>query len=133
VLACGTSRGAYFALRLAAADQRISRIAAMAPVTDWRFLKEFASIQTRDDVAELTLSRMIPQLLGRSVFMTIGYADARVSTASCAGFYAQLHEQNRLAGHEEAEVTLYISEDEGHQLDDKWYRKGAEFLLGQTL
>ncbi|MBO9608223.1 MAG: prolyl oligopeptidase family serine peptidase [Paenibacillaceae bacterium] len=133
VYAGGTSRGAYFALRLAAVDARITRIAAMAPVTDWRELREFAAIRERADVAALALCEYIPALLGKSVFMTIGYADGRVSTARCAQFYVELHERNRGlhddAGRGEGRVVLLITEDEGHQLEEKRYRQGAAFLL----
>ena len=45
VLASGTSRGGYAALRLTAHDQRVGAVAAFAPVTDLRALSEFEGLK----------------------------------------------------------------------------------------
>ncbi len=55
VLTCGGSRSGYCALRFAAADRRVRAIAALAPVTDWRALKELAGVRDDPKVEALVL------------------------------------------------------------------------------
>lgn len=45
IMLCGVSRSGYCVLRLAAADDRIAATAALAPVTDWRVLREFDAVK----------------------------------------------------------------------------------------
>ncbi|RPI82540.1 MAG: hypothetical protein EHM42_09360, partial [Planctomycetaceae bacterium] len=62
IVVCGVSRAGYCGLRLAASDQRIAAVAALAPVTDWRQLREFAAVRDRDDVAKLALDHFAESL-----------------------------------------------------------------------
>ncbi|HLJ11527.1 MAG TPA: alpha/beta fold hydrolase, partial [Planctomycetaceae bacterium] len=45
IAACGTSRGGFMALQIAAAEPRMARVAAFAPVTDLRALSEFKELE----------------------------------------------------------------------------------------
>ena len=71
----GTSRGAYCALRLAAADHHVDAVAAIAPVTDWRVLSEFEQVRKDDRVEKTLLSHWAPQLSTARGFVVIGNAD----------------------------------------------------------
>ena len=83
IFVSGTSRGGYCALRLMAADERIRAAAAFSPVTDWRVLKEFASVKNAPEVADLALTCFSAALVGRTVWTAIGNCDARVGTDAC--------------------------------------------------
>ena len=92
IAVCGTSRAAYCALRLAAADERIGAIAGLAPVTDWRRLHEFAAHRRRTDVAALALEHWADKLAGRALFMAIGNRDRRVGTDACVALANRIYE-----------------------------------------
>ena len=125
----GTSRGAYFALRLLAADPRIVGGAGFAPVIDWRDLQEFAEERDSDDVAALRLPLFADSMRGKRVYLAIGNHDRRVSTASCCRFYLALVESDAGASHDDENVDLYLTDDVGHTLSEAWYRRGTDFLL----
>lgn len=127
----GTSRGGYAALRLLAGDIRIVAGAGFAPVTDWRFLSEFADDVGRDDVAVLRLHCFTHDMAGRAVFLAIGHDDRRVNTASCCQLYLDLLMANIAQGQEYPAVDFYCTTDEGHTCSEEWYERGAAFLLKQ--
>lgn len=129
IAVCGASRGAYFALRLLAADSRVTRAAGFAPVTDWRFLSEFAAIRDSEEVEALKLHRFVEKLAGKPLFIAIGNQDIRVSTLSCCKLYAELAECNIANGYPESLVEFYCTDDPGHTMGDRWYEKGTRFLL----
>jgi dienelactone hydrolase len=126
---CGTSRGAYFALRAMAADPRIGAGAGFAPVTDWRDLTEFREYRHRTDIAALRLACFARQLAGRTVFLCIGNHDERVSTVSCCRFFLSLSEANQSQGNDGTSVDFFCAPEEGHTCGDEWYRRGSESLL----
>ncbi|WP_414660644.1 alpha/beta hydrolase family protein [Horticoccus sp. 23ND18S-11] len=130
VLVCGVSRAGYCAIRLAAADARISSVAALAPVTDWRELREFAAVKDRADVAALTLDHFVEPLVGRRLYVTIGNADIRVSTAACTRFVFALNaaEQRRALTSSQLRYDL-VDDTVGHALATRWRQEGARFLL----
>lgn len=131
VVVYGISRGGYLALRLLAADARVAAAAAIAPVTDWRDLSEFAAEKERAELAELRLARYVGALAGKPIFLAIGNADERVSTLSCCRFFHELQEANAAQGHTAAPVEFHCApmSKAGHVVDDLWRRRGAEFLL----
>jgi dienelactone hydrolase len=132
IVVAGTSRAGYCSLRLAAADRRVQAVAAFAPVTDWRVLREFAEVRERKDVAELALENHADQLAGRAVYIAIGNQDLRVGTDACARF------AYRLASAESRDSTksqlqfLIADDSEGHSLDNRWRERGAQFLLDRA-
>ncbi len=128
IFVSGTSRGAYFALRLMAADERIGGAAAFAPVTDWRALKEFSAVKDRPDLAELALSHYAAALANRTIWLAIGNHDLRVGTASCVRFMESLLDQSNpdLPCH----ASLHVIPEPGHRVADSWYKVGSDILLG---
>ncbi len=129
VVACGVSRAAYCALRLAAADRRILAVAGLAPVTDWRALSEFASVKERPEVAALALENWATALAGRAAFLAIGHADGRVGTDSCARLALTILEEE---AHRDPAISLlefHVVLSEGHSLSDDWRSAGGRFLL----
>jgi dienelactone hydrolase len=130
VFACGVSRGGYCALRLAAADPRIGGVATFAPVTDWRTLREFAHVKSRNDVAALNLENYAAKLAGRPVWLAIGNRDDRVGTDCCTRFVLRLLEAEARLGLRESHLYFQVVDDSpGHSLDLRWRRAGADFLV----
>ena len=129
VVACGISRAGYCAVRLAAADRRIAAVAALAPVTDWRILTEFAGCAHRSDVAALALEHWVHPLAGRPVFVAIGHADNRVGSASATRFATRLLEAEAAIGLGQSQFELHVVPSIGHALPDPWRAAGAQFLL----
>lgn len=131
LVACGVSRAAYCALRLAAAEPRIQAVAGLAPVTDWRALREFAQVRAQPAVAALTLDHYAAELAGRAMFLAIGNADLRVSSTACLRFGARLLEIEEATSNQSSAIELHVVNNPGHSLDEQWRSAGAEFLLRQ--
>ena len=127
IFAYGISRGGYCALRLAAADPRIRGVAGIAPVTDWRVLKEFAQVRDRPEVEATVLDHFVSTLARRPVFLIIGNRDARVGVHCCLRFAQRLFEAE--AGQNASASELRVVDSPGHGLPDEGYLAGAEFLL----
>ncbi|MBX3051303.1 MAG: hypothetical protein KF753_07525 [Caldilineaceae bacterium] len=132
IYACGVSRAGYCALRLAAADERVRGVAGLAPVVDWRALREFAGVRQRPDVAALALENWSEALVGRAIFLAIGNRDQRVSSAACVHLGLRLFEAEEAGGVDKSALQLHIVDAEGHALGNEWRRAGAEFLLAQA-
>ena len=98
---------------------------AMAPVTNIRALREFASLVDSPIVRDSSALSLVPKLRGRPTFMTISSNDERVSTEDCIAF------QNALRGEDFGEDThrLMIEPGEGHTASDDAYAAGAAWML----
>jgi pimeloyl-ACP methyl ester carboxylesterase len=133
VVVAGVSRGGYCALRLAAADSRISAVAGLSPVTDWREIDEFERIKDTPAVGNLALERFARDLAGRRVYVAIGNRDTRVGTHACTRFVlALLKEESRLGG--PSQIRYHIADDSrGHALAGRWRIEGIEFLMSSTV
>lgn len=131
IVVCGTSRAAYIALRLMAAEPRIAAAAAIAPVTDWRALSEFAAAADRADVAALHLSEFTEAMVGRPIFMVIGNHDARVSTAACCELFTALVKSNERHDFDDSLISFQVLDEPGHFSPEAWHRQGGNFLLDQ--
>lgn len=129
IFACGVSRAGYCALRLAAADRRIDGVAGLAPVIDWRALREFAAVREQPVVAALLLERWAEELAGRAVFLSIGNHDDRVGSDHCVRFALRLLELEEPSLPRTSAVELHVVEDAGHGLSNPWRTAGADFLL----
>lgn len=127
IFAYGISRGGYCALRLAAADPRVRGVSGIAPVTDWRVLREFAAVRDRPEVEALALDHFAPALARRPVFLIIGNRDGRVGAHRCLGFATRIFESE--AGSGESSTQVRVVDAPGHGLPDEGYVAGAEFLL----
>ena len=129
IFACGVSRGGYCALRLAAAERRIGGVAGLAPVTDWRILREFAEVKERPEVAALALENWAADLADRPVYLAIGNHDHRVSTHACVGLARRLFELENPTSPGASAVEVHVVHSNGHALDGQWRLEGARFLL----
>jgi hypothetical protein len=133
IVVCGVSRAGYCAVRLMAADARIVAVAALAPVTDWRELREFAAVKDRSELATLTLDRFADLLAGRRLFVAIGNSDSRVGTAACVSFVGALCEGERSRGLERSRLRFELVDDSpGHTLAPHWRRQAVQFLLDEA-
>jgi dienelactone hydrolase len=129
VFSCGVSRAGYCALRLAAAEPRISGVTALAPVVDWRSLIEFSSIANASEIEALRLDHWADRLAGRAIFVAIGNHDHRVGTDYCARFAQSLFEAEDCRAPGTSSCQVHIVDSVGHVLPDEWARAGAQFLL----
>jgi hypothetical protein len=130
VVVCGVSRAGYCALRLAAGDTRVAAVAGLAPVTDWRELREFAQVKDRPGVAALALDGFVSSLVGRRLYVAIGNLDLRVSTAACTRFVLALTEAESRIGLTRSRLSYVIAADSaGHSLAAKWRQEAVRFLL----
>ena len=132
IVVAGTSRAGYCSLRLAAAEPRVKAVAAFAPVTDWRVLREFAAVRERNDIAELALEHFRQDLAGKSIYIAIGNHDLRVGTDACARFVTKLAEVEGTAEGKSRLQFLIVDDSEGHSLDNRWRDRGSQFLLDAT-
>lgn len=130
VAVSGTSRAGYCALRLAAADGRVGAVAGLAPVTDWRELREFAAVREDPGLASLVLDRFAGALAGRPVYLALGNADRRVGTPAFTRLVDALAREEARLGLTVSRLRLLVVDDSpGHTLDRKWRADAAEFLL----
>ncbi len=127
----GISRSGYLALRLLAVDTRVAAVAAIAPVTDWGVLAEFAADRKREYLPKLNLSLYVEQLTGKPIFLVINNSDDRVSALTCSRFFLDLLEANVRKGRGTSKIEFISSAmaAPGHSVDDSWRQMGAEFLL----
>lgn len=109
VVVVGVSRGGYAALRIAAADARVTRIVAMAPVTNIARLDEFKGMSV--DQRVYGLAKAFPTFARDHIFMQIGNADTRVGTADALAFEAGVV---GAAGNSVADFTTVITPLRGH-------------------
>lgn len=131
IVACGVSRAAYCALRLAAAEPRIQAVTGLAPVIDWCALREFAAVREQPAVAALALDQYAEALAGRAIFLAIGNADLRVSSAACLRFGTRLLALEEAGNRQSSAIEIHVIKAAGHALDEQWRAAGAEFLLRQ--
>lgn len=129
VVISGCSRGGYLALRAFAADKRLASASAVCPVTDWRYLSEFAQEKNVIALRRRALKNYTAAMVGRPVHLVIGGHDGRVSTESCLEFYLRLRSQNDAGGFEDTPVNIVVTEDKAHTVALEQRRRCGEFLL----
>lgn len=130
IVVAGLSRAGYCAMRLAATEPRVTATAALAPVTDWRVLSEFAAVKDRPEIAVLALENYANQLAGKSLFFAIGSADRRVGVEFGANFITRVLDAEAAIGLRSSKLAAHFVHDcEDHRLDDAWRRHGAKYLL----
>jgi len=115
VVLVGVSRGGFLALHAAARDPRIDAVVAFMPVTELGALTEFADARTRYE--PLNVSHLAPQLAERKVWMSIGRADTRVSTAAA------------LDAADALRAPLLLEAESGHIYSPTAERAAATWLL----
>lgn len=116
IVATGTSRGGFLAIRYMAFDPRVKAVVGYAPLTDLRRLKEFEVAKGVAGVDSMSLEAHVPQLVGRPVFMIIGDRDQRVGTDAAFRFLQALSAAAVEAGVPTNAELHIVSEPRGHSL-----------------
>jgi dienelactone hydrolase len=129
IVATGTSRGGFLAVRYAAFDKRVRATVAYAPVTDLRKLKEFEVARDVTSVDAMSLDAHVPDLVGKPVLIFIGDRDDRVDTDSVIAFARKLS-----AAAQKADVPSHVeihvlSEPRGHSLPPGVEKFAAEWIV----
>ena len=126
----GVSRGGFCALHFAAAEPRIKAVIGVSPVTNPLALTEFTGV-TPPQIADITLDQQLAKLAGRTVWMSIGNTDDRVSTDDCISFARRLVATTRRLKPELKiiPVHLHVAASLGHSTPEGTYLAAAEFLL----
>jgi len=115
---CGTSRGGFLAFHFAASEPRIKAVAGISPVADLLALAEFKGAPTGSAAEKLALTHVVPQLIGRPVWLSIGNNDERVDTDRVIVFSrAIVRASARQSKRPEAliPVELLVAPSAGHQ------------------
>lgn len=131
VMACGTSRGGFLALHLAAVDPRIRAVAAYAPVTDLLALREFSGLEQHPLTNALALAHVADALAARAVWIGIGHADTRVGTDNAIAL-ARAIAQAAMARELPANVELHVTPADGHTLPRGTHEQAVEWLCAQV-
>jgi len=126
----GTSRGGFMAFHFAAADARVSQVAAFAPVTDLLFLREFRDMADSKTARALSALRLAGALHDRGLFVIIGNADHRVSTPLAIRFTERVIEEAEAHGRQ-PRIELHVGTSNGHECPAGAYPQAARWLLAQ--
>ena len=126
----GTSRGGFMAYHFAAADPRVTHVAAFSPVTDLLFLKEFRDMADSKPARALSALRLAGTLHDRGLFVIIGNADDRVSTPLAIRFTERVIEEAESRG-QQPRIELHIGTSNGHECPAGTYPMAARWLLAQ--
>jgi predicted esterase len=122
----GTSRGGFMALQAAARLPDIAAVVAFAPVTDLTVLTEFAAVRDRPGVAAAALIHRVEALADRPIWMRIGDADDRVSTAHARAF-ADAVKQHAAT----PRIHFETVSRPGHTTGPGWHADAARWLLAR--
>lgn len=130
IVTCGVSRGGYCALRLAAADDRISAVCALAPATDWGVVTEFTQSKDTSGVKDLALTNFADKLAGRRIYVAIGNADSRAGTDACTRFVLSVNKAEKQRRLKTSGLRYLVVDDSvDHSLNSRWRKEGIQFLL----
>ncbi len=122
----GISRGGFLAFHVAAGNARVGAVCAMAPVTDWGVLREFAQMKENPLVKSTALINWADKITC-PVWTIIGSADDRVDTSKAMEFMQHLLANNtaRAAG---TVIDLHVTSTPGHQSFAWWHDEAARWL-----
>ena len=130
---CGTSRGGFLAFHFAAIEPRVRAVAGISPVTDLLALAEFKGTATDSAAEKLALTHIVPQLIGRPVWLSIGNNDERVDTDRAIAFtraivHASIRRRKQPGP---IPVELLVAPSSGHQQIDQAHERLAAWLAEQ--
>lgn len=121
----GISRGAFIALHLAVRDERVTTVAALAPLVDLAALSEFAGVDPRT----LQPFRIPPaDLAGKTIWLSVNSKDDRISTASVLDLVAAIV----AAGNGRAAIELHVTPGVDHGISEAVRVRAALWLARQT-
>ena len=130
IASCGTSRGGFAALHLAAADRRVRYVAAFAPVTDLLTLIEFRGMEQHALTQSLALINVAEELADCWLWLCIGNNDQRVGTDHAIGL-AHRVTRAAVAQGQPAHVELHVMETEGHRIHATAHDEAALWLAAR--
>jgi len=131
IAACGTSRGGFLAIHLAAFDKRVKCAAAFAPVTDPAVVREFVANADHPLVKKVSLTHQADQLAGRPVWVVIGDQDDRVGTDRAFEFAQAVTAASRNKKID-SRIELHIMpEPRGHTTPRGSAERAAKWILQQ--
>ena len=128
---CGTSRGGFLAFHFAASEPRIKAVAGISPVTDLLALTEFKGAAADGAADKLALTHIVPQLLGRPVWLSIGNNDQRVDTdpaIASTRALVQASARQSLEAKPLIPVELVVAPSAGHSKIDQAHELLAVWL-----
>lgn len=128
----GLSRGGLIACHIAAKTPEVSAILGFAPVTGFKMVKSFSSIQDHTLSESLDAMHLIPDLLHCSVRFYIGNRDTMVSTQRCFDFASGLVEAHFEKGKRSPPVELMILPSigyEGHGTTKEAFEEGGRWIV----
>ena len=128
VSACGTSRGGFMALHWMAAEARVQRVAAFAPVTHLLALREFDGAACHPTVNAMALVRQADRLAGRPIWICIGNHDLRVDTHEAVAFVRSVTAAS-LVRNVTADIELRIQPSLEHSILAGSHTEAAAWLL----
>ena len=133
IAVCGTSRGGFLAVHLAAVEPRFKAVAAISPVTRLLALSEFSRTTGRTQAEMLDLTRLAPQLTDRAVWVSIGNNDQRVQTDDAITFTREVVRAAARTDKPDAiiPVELIVAPTPGHAKIDQAHELLATWLLKQ--
>ena len=131
IAAAGTSRGAFLALHFAAADPRVSCVAAFAPVTDLAALREFNGAENNPLVPSLSVINQSNALAARPVWVVIGDRDERVGTDDAIAFVRSLTTAALTRGLDAKAELHVLPEPKGHTTPAPAPAQAAAWILTQ--
>jgi pimeloyl-ACP methyl ester carboxylesterase len=144
IVVAGTSRGGFVALHFAAADPNVRCVVGFAPVTDLLALSEFEGTSHSEAAKALSVASIADKLADRSVWITIGHEDRRVSTDAAIDFTRKVMNANlawkkreglKVSGRwTDARVQLVLVPSEGstgHYVHSTAHSEAAAWILGQ--
>jgi len=126
----GTSRGGFAALHAFAADARIAACAAFAPVVDWPVLAEFKHLAANPLVRRSSIRKLVPRLVGRSLFSVIGNHDDRVGTDQAIALTRKVVAASSKQK-PPVPVELHVVPTVGHSIHATAHDEAAVWLRGQ--
>lgn len=133
IAVCGTSRGGFCALHMAAADPRVGAVACISPVTNLLALREFSGM-TRQQVHATNVAQYVDKLANRAVWISIGNSDERVSTQDCVDFAMRLVAAGRKAdgNRTSVPVELLVGPSDGHRAVEGFNELAAQWIQKQV-
>lgn len=131
ISACGTSRGGFIALHLAAAEPRVKQVIAFAPVTDLPVVREFNALKDHELTNSLKLARHADRLADRGIWLCIGNNDERVDTDEAIAFTRAVVKAAAAAGRT-ADVELHVMTSPGHTIHKTAHPEAAAWLLAHV-
>ena len=133
VAAFGTSRGGFLAYHFAAIDPRIKATSAVSPVTRLTALREFTTMNHRENAEKLDVAKLGSALAGKAVWLSIGNNDARVNTDDAIEFTRSVVRATARPDTPDAQipVELIVGPAKGHSKIDQAHELLAVWLVAQ--